>query len=340
MKRAFDPAVFVRGIGHDLVRDFGRAREATTPELVGDAMEQPVRERLEQILPRGIGVGSGCVIDTHGGTSRQMDVVLYEKEQCPVFCINNSPETTYYPCEAVLAVGEVKSTIGKKELADCFKKVASVKSLRRAFERTQTGQHVGRPYGEYGSATAFGFDLSNTNIGDIFGFIVAEKPRLQVVPYKPGASLSGHYHENVKSMQNDVLCPDVTVFLDGNMLSPFTIDTENRSSQSSYIPTRTHPVLPHSIVPGQSESPFGELLNAIWQRHREGLTAHVPLRRYVHYNSRMEPRYTWAILANVEPTETTAIPRTPTEHLRPDIKLLQKTTVQPPRRPAPNQRRP
>ena len=47
MKRAFDPAAFVRGIGHDLVRDFGSAREATTPELVGDAMELRGRERLE-----------------------------------------------------------------------------------------------------------------------------------------------------------------------------------------------------------------------------------------------------------------------------------------------------
>ncbi|MCY4529939.1 MAG: hypothetical protein OXD46_13020 [Chloroflexi bacterium] len=331
MKRAFDPAAFVKDIGHDLVRDFGRARQGTTPELVGDGMEQPIRDRLQQILPRGIGVGSGCVIDIYGGTSRQMDVVLYEKEQCPVFCINNSPEATYYPCEGVLAVGEVKSTIGKKELADCFKQIASVKSLRRAFERTKTGQHVGRPYGEYGSASAFGFDLKNTNIGDIFGFIVAEKSRLQVVPSKRGACLSAHYHENVKAMQNDVLCPDVTVFLDGNMLSPFTIDTENRSSESSYIPTRIYPVLPHSIVPGQSESPFAELLNAIWRRHREGLTAHVPLRRYIHYSSSMEPSYTWAVIVNVETTETTAIPSTPTEHLRPDIQLLQKTAVQPPR---------
>ena len=174
MKRAFDPAAIVKDIGHDPVRDFGRAWQGTTPELVGDGVEQPIRERLQQLLPRGIGVDSGCVIDIYGGTSRQMDVVLYEKEQCPVSCINNSPEATYYPCEGVLAVGEVKSTIGKKELADCFKKVASVKSLGRAFERTQSGQHVGRPYGEYGSAAALGFDLNNTNIGDIFGFIVAE----------------------------------------------------------------------------------------------------------------------------------------------------------------------
>ena len=73
------------------------ARQTTTPELVGDATEQPVRKRLEQLFPRGIAVGSGCVNDTKGNTSRQMDVVLYERDICPVFCVNDSPETTYYP---------------------------------------------------------------------------------------------------------------------------------------------------------------------------------------------------------------------------------------------------
>ena len=67
------------------------------PGLTGDAMEQPVRERMEQVLPRGIGVGSGCVIDTTGNTSQQMDVVLYERDLCPVFSVNNTPGTTYYP---------------------------------------------------------------------------------------------------------------------------------------------------------------------------------------------------------------------------------------------------
>lgn len=332
MKASFDPAGLVRDIGHDLVRDFGKARKATTPELVGDAMEQPVKNRLEQILPKGIGVGSGCVIDTYGGTSRQMDIVLYEKEQCPVFCINDSPETTYYPCEGVLAAGEVKSTIGKKELADCFKKIESVKSLQRAFEETKAGKHVGRSYGDYGSTTAYGFDLNRTNIGDIFGFIVAEKPSIQIIPHKPTASLSGHYHENVKAMRNDVLCPDMTVFLDGHVLTPMTINTDNASSHSPYIPTRVHPVLPHAILPGKSESPFGELLKTIWQRHQDGLTAHLPLQQYLHYRSKMESQRTWAVIVNVEPEKATSSLRTPTEHLRPDIELLRKSTSRPPRR--------
>ena len=330
MQSTFRPAEFVRRIGHDLIRAFENAREATTPTLIGNAMEQPVRERLEQILPQGIGVGSGCVIDINGRTSRQMDVVLYEKEQCPVFCVNNSPETTYYPCEGVLAVGEVKSTIGKKELADCFSKIRSVKSLQRAFERTESGQHVGRPYGDYGSATAYGFELDHTNLGDIFGFILAEKPSIQIVPYKGNtSSISGCYHENVKAMRNDVFCPDMTVFLDGNVLTALTIDTDKVGSSAAYIPARAHPVLPHIILPAQSESPFGDLLKAIWQRHQVGLTAHLPLKRYLHYRSKTESRYTWAVIVNVEAKNVTGSIRTPTEHLRSNIDLLGRGAVQP-----------
>ena len=61
MDKSFDVDKFVADIGIDLVKDFERARSATSPSAVGDAMEFPVRGKLEQILPRGIGVGSGFV---------------------------------------------------------------------------------------------------------------------------------------------------------------------------------------------------------------------------------------------------------------------------------------
>ena len=100
------------------------------------------------------------------------------------------------------------------------------------------------------------------------------------------------------------------------------------------------PVLPHSIVPGQSESPFAELLKAIWQRHQDGLTAHLPLRRYVHYRSKTEALHTWAAIVNVEPSQISGSLRTPTEHLQPAISMLKKAAVQPPRGSATNQRNP
>ena len=122
MDRNFDPDKFIRRIGERLIDEFKDAKTGTTPSTVGTAAERPVRDQLEQILPRGIAVGEGFVIDSYGGTSRQQDVILYERDICPVFSVNNTPQTTYYPCEGVIAVGEVKSSLDTASLRDAFQK--------------------------------------------------------------------------------------------------------------------------------------------------------------------------------------------------------------------------
>ena len=131
MDKNFDPDAFIRRIGERLVEQFKDAKAGTTPSTVGSAAEQPVRDQLEQVLPRGVAAGEGFVIDSDGGTSRQQDVVLYERDICPVFSINKAAQTTYYPCEGVIAAGEIKSRLDRDSLEDAFKKIASVKALRR-----------------------------------------------------------------------------------------------------------------------------------------------------------------------------------------------------------------
>ena len=181
MDRTFDSAAFVEQVGADLVQAFEKARRATTPGLVGSAMEQPTRDSLEQILPRGIAAGSGCAIDSEGRTSRQMDVVLYERDFCPVFRLNNAPETTYYPCEGVIAVGEVKSTVGKTEFDDTVKKMESVKTLKRQFRRLPSSkgrdsyQATYRNYGGTDNLVFGNFDPEVNSDGDIVGFLLTVK---------------------------------------------------------------------------------------------------------------------------------------------------------------------
>ena len=85
MDQNFDPDGFIRRIGERLVNEFKDAKAGTTPSTVGSAAEQPVRDQLEQVLPRGIAVGEGFVIDSYGATSRQQDVILYERDICPCF---------------------------------------------------------------------------------------------------------------------------------------------------------------------------------------------------------------------------------------------------------------
>lgn len=80
-----------------------------------------------------VGIGSGCIIDTSGIASNQTDIVLYEKDICPIFSVNDDPQATYFPCESVIAVGEIKSSLGTKELTDAVNKIASVKKIEAVY---------------------------------------------------------------------------------------------------------------------------------------------------------------------------------------------------------------
>ena len=129
MERTFNIETYLRDLGEELIRTYTAAGMGTTPDAVGSAREGAVRAKLEQVMPPGVGVGTGFVIDSYGGTSRQMDIVLYEKELCPVYRLND--EVDYFPCEGVFAVGEVKSRISSDDIGDIFGKIESVRRLRR-----------------------------------------------------------------------------------------------------------------------------------------------------------------------------------------------------------------
>jgi hypothetical protein len=160
MEQKFDPNSYLQDIAEDLIRDFAKAGKATTPGLVGGARETPTRRKLESLLPPMVGVGTGCIIDSYGNTSKQMDVVIYEKNICPVYSINDTPETTYFPCEGVIAVGEIKSALDSKELKDILAKVNSVKRLKRyamASKSQLNGEEI-ISYRNYG--TLIGWDCA------------------------------------------------------------------------------------------------------------------------------------------------------------------------------------
>ena len=230
MDRNFDSDRFIRRIGERLVDEFNDAKAGTTPSTVGSAAEQPVRDQLAQILPRGIGVGEGFVIDSYGGTSRQQDIILYERNICPVFSINNTPQTTYYPCEGVIAVGEIKSSLDRNSLKDAFEKVASVKRLRRYvvhdfMPHPTTGAPipVSRNYLTQGHKS-----IVNVNEGSdsrersrIFGFVLAGESRLKheslVVAFRVLAAQT-----------DDSLSTNLLATLDGYALSWGNVSKQER----------------------------------------------------------------------------------------------------------------
>ena len=226
MEKTFDPITYANLVGQELVLSFDKAGLGTTPGLVGSAKEHPVKKKLEHILPAGIAVGSGCVIDSYGNTSRQIDVVLYEKNICPVYSINNTPGTTYYPCEGVVAVGEIKSSLDTDELEDIFCKIESVKRLKR-FSTESSKERVmyvlNVPYRRYGTTAP----VTHQNLGDmdynqeehsldqIFGFALAGKLKL-----KPQTFCEKFV--DCASEMEPILTPNLIVTLDQGILCPDT----------------------------------------------------------------------------------------------------------------------
>lgn len=179
----FSPQNYLEHILEELIHEFKGSSLSATPGLIGQTKEIPARQKLELILPRAAAVGSGIVIDSYGDLSKQQDIVIYEQAFCPVYNINNTPESTYYPCEGVIAVGEVKTTLNTSEIEDSFKKIASAKSLKRklvASKSILTGEET-VDYRNYGSLNCFEAtkdkELSpSTKAHDqIYGFILCEK---------------------------------------------------------------------------------------------------------------------------------------------------------------------
>lgn len=177
----FDGSAYVRHIAERLISEFTLSERAGTPGLIGAAKEQPARTQFERLMPGGVSVGSGIVVDSYGGVSRQQDIVVYE-ELCPIFTHNDAPEATYYPVEGVIAVGEVKSGLGKKELIDAIAKCASVKQLTRFAVATDDGLGPATiSFRKYGNGTCFActpteqFDQRSKSLDQVYSFVLCQR---------------------------------------------------------------------------------------------------------------------------------------------------------------------
>ncbi len=80
----------------------------------GNEVEIPLRDVLAARLPEICHVGQGHVVDANLAQSPQCDVIITSGGNTPIL-FRGADDTTYYPYEAVLAVGEVKSTYHRAE---------------------------------------------------------------------------------------------------------------------------------------------------------------------------------------------------------------------------------
>lgn len=154
--RNFRSRDFLETLGKRVVLEFSDSNQATTPSLIGDSREESIRSSLDSVLGNALSVGEGVIFDVNGNASAQQDIVITEALQSLCFRLANSKSAAYWPCETTVACGEVKSSIGNRELHDIITKCTSVKNLNRkqVFSDNISGENVSC-YRSFGSSVHF-----------------------------------------------------------------------------------------------------------------------------------------------------------------------------------------
>ncbi|MCY4417548.1 MAG: hypothetical protein OXE87_14750 [Chloroflexi bacterium] len=276
MTTNFSVAEYVKVLGDELVAAFEQGSLAPTPGTVGESRERAARRKLRQLLANGIGVGSGFVIDADGHVSRQQDIILFEEDICPVFRLNDSEEAAFYPCEGVVAVGEVKSTIGSAEAADILGKIASVRRLNRvavAEESVLFPRQKFTAYRHYGSRMAMEpgpgetYDQNSQGNHQIWGFAIARTASLSA---RSLILRITQFCEN----EGRALAPNLITTTDGLVIKPAWVDEQSNKIVGSAIEATGYQRL-------YVDNPLAHLLGDLDRVIRNGVT--VPISAFAEY---------------------------------------------------------
>lgn len=96
---------------------------------LGDEGETEWIEIFRHFLPKRYRADKAFVVDSRGGISEQMDVVIFDRQYSPFMAKLN--QAHYIPAESVYAVLEVKQDLNAKHIKYAKEKAASVRVLHR-----------------------------------------------------------------------------------------------------------------------------------------------------------------------------------------------------------------
>ncbi|WP_440948681.1 DUF6602 domain-containing protein [Methanosarcina sp. T3] len=99
----------------------------------GQINEEVFRNFLSKYLPKSLDISTGFVIDTNGGISRQLDIIISDAAKTPIFFENgkSNKKIRVIPVECVYAIIEVKTKLTKQEIDSCIVNMESVKKLEK-----------------------------------------------------------------------------------------------------------------------------------------------------------------------------------------------------------------
>lgn len=128
-------------VANQMRSDLEKARKAIEHSgLKGAAFEETLRGFLRQYLPKTLDVSTGILVDSHGNSSRQLDIIISDSAKTPIFYRSGDVRVT--PVECAYAVIEVKANLDSEELEKVFVNMESVRKLKKTAYVTQKGHIV------------------------------------------------------------------------------------------------------------------------------------------------------------------------------------------------------
>ncbi|MCC7164943.1 MAG: hypothetical protein IT331_20770 [Anaerolineae bacterium] len=117
-------------VAKKLEADFEATQRLTHSGVKGQAREKEVaRNFLQPYLPSRYSIGTGLVVDSKAETSRQQDLVIFDRFNSPT--LQDHGDNQIFFAEQVFAAIEVKSKINKVGLDDLFVKAQSLAKLEK-----------------------------------------------------------------------------------------------------------------------------------------------------------------------------------------------------------------
>lgn len=109
---------------------------------IGEAAEGAFRDFLGSRLPAAFDVGEGFIFEPGGKRALQQDIVIYDNLHHARLL--SEGKQGLFPIDTVVAIVEVKANLGKQEIKDAVRKIASAKSLKRGVRNQLAGIQFGK----------------------------------------------------------------------------------------------------------------------------------------------------------------------------------------------------
>lgn len=117
----------LEGIYRSLKNRFDYINNAINHSLTqGEENEEEIRKLLIDFLPSNYGIGSGIIVDINGKSSKQIDIIIYDKS-LPNYTLN--ADSKLFLVDQVIATIEIKTNFTSGEKSSLNSALENVKSI-------------------------------------------------------------------------------------------------------------------------------------------------------------------------------------------------------------------